>query len=59
MTENIKAANISTHGLVFNADSGFDTNEFRTNRFKNTIIENIDFNKINGHLQDHICNELL
>ena len=44
----IESAQIDTKGLFLNADSGFDTQEFRGYCFQNEIIDNIDQNKRNG-----------
>jgi len=48
MLQSIRLANIPTEGLFLNADSGFDTFNFRSYCYANDIIDNIDQNKRNG-----------
>ena len=52
MLKDIKKSNIRTDGLFLNADSGFDTDGFRTYCFRNEIFANIDFNPRNGKVSD-------
>lgn len=59
MLSNIEICGIRTDGLFLNADSGFDTDEFRNYCFKKEIIDNIDHNKRNGRENEHILDDLL
>ena len=52
MLRSIKTADIPIKGLFLNADSGFDTSDFRTYCFRNEIFDNIDKNKRNGDLHE-------
>ena len=49
MIKSVQLADIPVQGLFLNADSGFDTAEFRTYCFQNEIFDNIDQNKRNGN----------
>ncbi len=49
MINTVQLATIPVQGLFLNADSGFDTAEFRTYCFQNEIFDNIDRNKRNGN----------
>ena len=49
MLHSIQLANIPTEGLFLNADSGFDTHDFRSYCYVNEIFDNIDQNKRNGN----------
>lgn len=59
MWESLEDAQIPTDGLFLNADSGFDTNEFRDACFRRDIIGNIDQNVRNGEKKDILFDELL
>ena len=59
MLQQIRNATINTEGLFLNADSGFDTKEFRNYCYKNDIIANIDQNKRNGNATEYIFDDLL
>ena len=59
MLTDIEKADIPTRWLFLNADSGFDTTDFRACCFKKDIIDNIDFNKRNGGQRDCLFDELL
>lgn len=59
MLQNIQSSNISTQGLFLNADSGFDTKEFRKCCNRHDITDNICHNKRNGLEQDNLFDELL
>ena len=52
-------SNIDTHSLFLNADSGFDSSNFRTLCYQKDIIANIVQNKRNGMLHQHVFDELL
>lgn len=55
----IEAATINTKGLFLNADSGFDTAQFRSHCNTREIIGNIDQNKRNGQQADWLFDPLL
>jgi transposase len=59
MLQDIRHSTIATEGLFLNADSGFDTKEFRNYCYKNDIVPNIDQNKRNGKGAEYIFDELL
>jgi len=59
MVYNIQNAGIRSDGLFLNADSGFDTEGFRTYCYENEIIGNIDHNKRNNSQGEHLFDELL
>ena len=59
MLQEMRHSTIATEGLFLNADSGFDTTEFRNCCFRNEIIANIDQNKRNGNTADHLFDEML
>ena len=59
MLIDMEKAEIPTKWLFLNADSGFDTNDFRKLCFQKDITSNIDFNKRNGQLKDCLFDELL
>ena len=48
MISPLRSSNIRLDGLFLNADSGFDTDEFREYCYKNDITDNIKHNKRNG-----------
>jgi len=48
VTATLEKADISVDGLFLNADSGFDSKEFRESCTKKVINANICFNKRNG-----------
>jgi len=45
----VQLADIPVKGLFLNADSGFDTSDFRSYCYANEIFDNIDQNKRNGN----------
>lgn len=49
MVQSIRLANIPVKDLFLNADSGFDTSDFRSYCYANDIFDNIDRNKRNGN----------
>ena len=59
MLQDIRHSTIATEGLFLNADSGFDTKEFRNYCYKNEIIANIGQNKRNGNPTEYIFDDLL
>lgn len=59
MLRDIRNSTIATEGLFLNADSGFDTKEFRNYCCKNNILSNIDQNKRNGNAAEYIFDDLL
>ena len=59
MLQDIRHSAIPTEGLFLNADSGFDTKEFRNYCCKNEIIAHIDQNKRNGNTTEYIFDDLL
>lgn len=59
MLQEMRHSTIATEGLFLNADSGFDTTEFRNYCFRNEIIANIDQNKRNGNTADHLFDDVL
>ena len=59
MLQDIRHSKIATEGLFLNADSGFDTKEFRNYCYKNDIIANVDQNKRNGNMVEYIFDDLL
>jgi len=59
MVEDIQKADIRTDGLFLNADSGFDTEGFRSYCGENEIVRNIDHNKRNNRERVHLFDELL
>jgi transposase len=59
MLQDIRHSKIATEWLFLNADSGFDTKEFRNYCYKNDIIANIDQNKRNGNAAEYIFDDLL
>lgn len=52
MMEQLRRSDIRTEGLFLNADSGFDTMEFRKFCLSHEIFDNIDRNKRNGSDED-------
>lgn len=59
MIAGLKNLKIRTDGLFLNADSGFDTEEFRSYCYEVDIIGNIDQNKRNGATGEHLFDDLL
>lgn len=59
MIAGLESSAIRTDGLFLNADSGFDTEEFRGYCSEVEIIGNIDRNKRNGATDEHIFDDLL
>jgi transposase len=55
----IESAQINTEGLFLNADSGFDTAEFRNHCNGREIIGNIDRNERNGEQAEYLFDQLL
>lgn len=56
----IQKAGINLDGLFINADSGFDSKEFRSTCDKYGIIANVDFNVRNGNTDnDYLLDEVL
>lgn len=49
MIHSVQLADIPVKGLFLNADSGFDTSDFRSYCYVNEIFDNIDQNKRNGN----------
>lgn len=48
----LEKADISIEGLFINADSGFDSEIFRSTCFKHGVIANVDLNSRNGDTHD-------
>lgn len=59
MITELEASEIRTDGLFLNADSGFDTEEFRGYCSEVDIEGNIDRNKRNGVLGEYLFDDLL
>jgi hypothetical protein len=59
MIAGLDASEIRTDGLYLNADSGFDTEEFRSFCSEVEIIGNIDQNKRNGTVNEYLFDDLL
>lgn len=59
MIAGLEASEISTDGLFLNADSGFDTEEFRRYCSEIEIVGNIDQNKRNGTINEYLFDDLL
>lgn len=59
MIAGLESSAIRTDGLFLNADSGFDTEEFRGYCSEVEIIGNIDRNKRNGATDEHLFDDLL
>jgi len=59
MLANLESSGIRTDGLFLNADSGFDTEDFRRYCSKKEIIGNIDQNKRNGTINEYLFDDLL
>ncbi len=49
MIKSVQLADIPVEGLFLNADSGFDTKDFRSYYYKNELFDDIDRNKRNGN----------
>lgn len=59
MLKNLQSSGILINGLFLNADAGFDTENFRALCFRNDIVDNIDINKRNGNITEHLFDDLL
>jgi len=59
MIQSIEASDIAIEGLFLNADSGFDSKEFREYCVSKDIIGNIAFNPRNGSKEDYLLDDLL
>ncbi|GHU62438.1 hypothetical protein FACS1894123_03380 [Bacteroidia bacterium] len=58
--DTVSAAGIAIDGLFINADSGFDSKEFRLKCFRERIHANVDFNRRNGDGEDeYLLDEML
>lgn len=57
----LNRASISLDGLFVNADSSFDSDEFRLICYKEGIFANVDFNKRNGNNrnEEYLLDEML
>ena len=55
----IGSAQIDAEGLFLNADSGFDTTEYRRYCEGREIVGNIDQNKRNGEQVEYLFDDLL
>ncbi len=56
----LKLAGLNLDGLFINADSGFDSKEFRDTCNEHGIFPNVDFNSRNGNVNDtDLLDELL
>ena len=59
MLANLESSGIRTDSLFLNADSGFDTEEFRQYCSEKEIIGNIDQNMRNGSANEYLFDDLL
>ena len=59
MIAGLESSEIRTDGLFLNADSGFDTEEFRGYCSEVDIVGNIDQNKRNGAMGEYLFDDLL
>jgi len=59
MFQSIEASDIAIEGLFLNADSGFDSKEFREYCISKDIIGNVALNPRNGSNEDYLFDELL
>jgi len=59
MISNIQSCEIATDGLFLNADAGFDLKDFRVFCYQQEIVDNIDQNRRNGDMEEHLFDELL
>ena len=59
MIGNIQSCEIATDGLFLNADAGFDLKDFRVFCYQQEIVDNIDQNRRNGDMEEHLFDELL
>lgn len=59
MLAGLEASKIRTDGLFLNADSGFDTEEFRGYCSQVDIVGNIDKNRRNGATGEYLFDDLL
>lgn len=59
MIGNIQSCGIATDGLFLNADAKFDMEDFRVYCYQQEILDNIDQNRRNGDMEEHLFDELL
>jgi transposase len=59
MIGNIQSCGIATDGLFLNADAGFDVKDFRGYCYQQEIVDNIDQNRRNEDVEEHLFDELL
>ena len=59
MIDNIQSCGIATDELFLNADAGFDVKDFRCYCYQQEIVDNIDQNRRNGDVEEHLFDELL
>ena len=59
MIHSLEASNIAVDGLFLNADSGFDSKEFREYCVGKDIVGNIAINPRNGNNEDYLFDDLL
>jgi len=59
MIANIQSYRIATDGLFLNADAGFDMENFRVYYYQHEIVDNIDLNRRNGNMGEHLFYELM
>jgi len=55
----IQSYKIATDGLFLNANAGFDVENFRVYCYQHEIVDNIDLNRRNGDMGEHLFYELL
>ena len=59
MIQSIEASNIVVDGLFLNADSGFDSKDFREYCVSKDVVGNIAINPRNGNNENYLFDELL
>lgn len=59
MIQSIESSNIKVDGLFLNADSVFDSKEFREYCTSKEIVSNIAINPRNGNKKDYLFDDLL
>ncbi len=59
MIGSIQSSGITTDGLFLNADAGFDVDDFRAYCYQQKIVDNIDQNRRNEDMEEHLFDELL
>ena len=59
MIGRIQYCGIATDGLFLNEDAGFDAEDFRIYFYQQEIVDNIDKNRRNGDMEEHLFDELL